>query len=185
MALNEFERRVLEVTQNDLDLRQLVRETGSGRPPEYFGYALQIGSAASPLVNGVTQQGVINVQADAWFLLQYINAAVILPNGSTWGDLSQFTGSGNVLLQITDTGAGQDLYNVPGGFSGSPAINLAGSTFGGMAGVPYVFPSPRLIPPNTNIKVEVTQLGLTLLTNPQPVGFYLMLHGARVPLGGV
>ena len=106
MALNEFERRVLEVTQNDLDLRQLVRETGSGRPPEYFGYALQIGSAASPLVNGVTQQGVINVQADAWFLLQYINAAVILPNGSTWGALSQFTGSGNVLLQITDTGAG-------------------------------------------------------------------------------
>ena len=54
-----------------------------------------------------------------------------------------------------------------------------------MAGVPYVFPSPRLIPPNTNIKVEVTQLGVFALTNPQPVGFYLMLHGARVPLGGV
>lgn len=184
MALNEFERRFLEVTQNDLDLRQLVRELGTGRPPEYFGYPLQIGSAADPLVAGATQQGIINIQADAWYLLQYINAAVILPNGSTWGDLSQFTASGNIALQITDTGAGQDLYNVPSGFSGSPAINLAGSTFGAMAGVPYVFPTPRLIPPNTNIKVEVTQIGNTALTNPAPVGFYLMLNGARIPIGG-
>ena len=184
MALNEWERRRLEVTQNDLDLRQLVRELGSGRPPEYFGYELQIGSAAAPLVAGVTQQGVINIQADAWFLAEYINTAVILPNGSTYGSLAQFTATGNILLQVTDTGAGQDLYQVPSGFSGSPAINLAGSNFGGMAGVPRVFPTPRLIPPNTNIKDEATQLGLTALDNPQPVGFYIMLHGARVPLGG-
>lgn len=183
--MNEFERRVLEVVQNDLDLRQLVRESGSGRPPEYFGYPLQIGSAASPLVAGVAQQGLINIQADAYFLAEYINTAVILPAGSTYGDISQFTTTGNILLQITDTGAGEDLYQVPSGLAGSPGINLAGSTFGGMAGVPYVFPQPRLIAPNTNIKVEVTQLGFTALTNPQPLGFYLMLHGARLPLGGL
>lgn len=181
--MNEFERRFLEVAQNHLDLQALMKAGGALLPPEYFAYTTIIGSAANPLVNGVTQQNIIAIQADAYFLVEYINTAVILPAGSTFGDLSQFTATGNILLQITDTGAGQELFNVPSGFVGSPAINLAGSNFGGMAGVPYVFPTPRLIPPNTNIKVEVTQLGLTALTNPQPVGFYLMLHGARIPLG--
>lgn len=182
--LNEFERRFLEVTQNHLDLHEASLSSGSGLPPEYFGYSLTIGSAANPLLAGVTQQGIIPIQADAWFVIEYISIGVILPDGSTFGDLTQMTDGGNMLVQITDTGAGQELYNLPSGFPGFPAILLAGSPIAAAAGIPYVFPTPRLVPPNTNIKVEMTQLGLTALTNPAPVGGYIMLNGARIPLGG-
>lgn len=181
MPLNEFERRFLEVTQNHLDLKEA--NAGSALPPEYFGYSIQIGSSAAPLVSGVSQQGIIPIQADAWFVIEYISVGVILPAGSTYGDLTQITDAGNIQLQITDTGAGQELYNLPSGFPGFPAILLAGSPIAAAAGIPYVFPTPRLIPPNTNIKVEATQLGFTALTNPQPVGCYVMLNGARIPLG--
>lgn len=181
MPVNEFERRFLEVTQNHLDLKEA--NAGNSLPPEYFGYSLQIGSAANPLVVNVGQQGIIPIQADAWFVIEYISVGVILPAGSTFGDLTQITDAGNIQLQITDTGAGQELYNLPSGFPGFPALLLAGSPIQAAAGIPYVFPTPRLVPPNTNIKVEATQLGFTALTNPQPVGFYIMLNGARVPLG--
>lgn len=184
MALNEWERRFLEVTQNHLDLQEVIAQTGTGLPPEYFGYSLIVGSAANPLVAGVTQQGIIHIQADAWFVIQYLSVGVILPAGSTFGDLTQITDGGNMQLQITDTGAGEELYNLPAGFPGFPAILLAGSPIAAAAGIPYVFPTPRLVPPNTNIKVEMTQLGFTALTNPQPVGAYLMLNGARVAIGG-
>lgn len=181
--LSEFERRFLEVTQNHLDLMEALRATGSNLPPEYFGYTAQIGSAASPLVAGVTQSAVITIQADAWFVLQYISAGVILPNGSTYGDQSQMNDAGNILLQVTDTGAGQDLFSQPQGLPGFPAAMVAGTPTRASAGIPYVFPTPRLIPPNTNIKIDCTQLGFTALTNPQPLGAYVMLNGARVPLG--
>lgn len=183
--LNEFERRFLEVTQNHLDLMEAVHSVGGGQAPEYFGYTAVIGSAAAPLLSGVTQQAVIAIQADAWFVLEYISTGVILPNGSTFGDLSQVVDSGNILLQITDTGAGQELYSLPSGLGGFPAAMVSGTPLAAAAGIPYVFPTPRLIPPNTNIKIEATQFGLTALTNPEPVGFYIMLNGARVPLGAV
>jgi hypothetical protein len=183
--LNEFERRFLEVTQNHLDLIEAIQATGSNLPPEYFGYTVQIGSAAVPLASGVTQSAVITIQADAWFVLQYVQTGVILPNGSTFGDLSQVTDAGNILLQVTDTGAGQELYSQPLGMPGFPAITVTGSPGPGAAGLPYVFPTPRLLPPNTNIKVDMTHSGVLAGVNPNPVAGFIMLNGARVPLGGL
>jgi hypothetical protein len=108
---------------------------------------------------------------------------VILPNGSTYGDLTQVRDPGNILLQVTDTGAGEELYSQPPGFAGFPAATMTGAPTRGMTGIPYLFPIPRLIPPNTNIQVTMTQFGVTALSNPLPVGAYFMLNGARVPLG--
>lgn len=181
--LSEFERRFLEVTDNFLDLREAIRATGSNIPPEYFAYSIQLGSATNVLTNGVTQSGVITIQSDAWFVIQYIMCGVILPNGSTYGDLGQVRDPGNILLQITDTGAGQELFSQPAGLAGFPAGITTGAALRVNSGVPYVFPTPRLVPPNTNIKVDMTQLGFTVLTNPLPVGGYLTLNGARIPLG--
>lgn len=183
--MNEFERRFIEIAENHLLIKQAVAGAGSNVIIEYYGYPLQIGSAANPLVNGVTQEGFIAIQADAWFVLEYFSLAVCLPNGSTFGDHSQLTQGGNINLQITDTGAGEDLYNGPGPaalVAGSPAGSSSGTGTGGPGGIPFVFPTPRLIPPNTNIKIDVTQLGLTALTNPQPDGVFIMLNGARVAL---
>ncbi len=183
--LNEWERRYLEVTQNHLDLMRAVEEIGSGLPPEYFGYAATIGSATNPLMEGVTQSTSIAIQADAWFVIQYLTVGVVLPNGSTTGDLSQITDGANLLLQLTDAGAGQELYSQPRGLAGFPAVLVAGSPIAAAAGIPYVFPTPRLVPPNTNIKVDVTQFGFTAVSNPRPVGAYIVLNGARVPLGAM
>ncbi len=175
--MNEYERRALELAINHVALKRIVESMGSAAVVEHFGYVLEIGSIAAPLVAGVQRQGVITLRADAWFVLTYISGAVILPNGSTWGNLSTFTDPGNVKLQITDTGAGQELFS-----TSAPAGIITGTPNPGIAGVPLTLPTPRAIPPNTNIKVEVTQIGNTALENPAPVGFFLVLNGARVAM---
>jgi hypothetical protein len=174
--MNEFERRFLEMAQNHVYLHQA---NAGGPPPEYYGYTLQIGSVTDQLASGVTHQGQIAVQADAWFLLQYISVGVSVLAG-TFGDTTQITDGGNLLIQITDTGAGEDLYNIPAGFAGMPAILSSGSPLSASAGVPYVFPTPRLIPPNTNILVHVTKLGNAIGENPDLAGAYIVFNGARI-----
>jgi hypothetical protein len=175
--LNEFERRFLEMAQAHLNLHQA---NAGGPPPEYYGYPLQIGSATDTLDDGITHQGVIAIQSDAWFLLQYLSVGVILPTGSQFGDLTQMTDGGNLQIQITDTGAGEDLYNTGPGVIAPPAILVAGSPLASSAGIPYVFPTPRLIEPNTNILVNVTKLGVSGTENPTILGVYVMLNGTRV-----
>lgn len=172
--MNEFERRYLEMVQSHIWLHQA---NAGGPPPEYYGYALQIGSSTSQLVNGVTQQGQIAIQADAWFLLQYMSVAVT-PDAQN--DTTQLTDGGNLLIQITDTGAGEDLYNIPLGVPGMPSFLSAGSPLTNAASIPYVFPTPRLIPPNTNILVSVTKLGTLVGGVPDMFGAYVMLNGARI-----
>jgi hypothetical protein len=187
--LTEFERRFLEVAQNHLDLLAASKAAGALLPPEYFGYALALGTPttnpAGPLTSGVTFQGIIPIQADSWFLLEYISVGVVLSGATVFGDTTQMTDGGNLLLQVTDTGLGQELYNLPQGLPGFPAILLAGSPITAAAGIPYVFPTPRLLPPMTNVKVEMTKLGTNAgLDNPDMLGAYIMLNGARIPLGG-
>lgn len=174
--LNEFERRFLDVTQQHLYLHQA---NAGGPAPEAFGYPLTLGSAAAPLTPGLNVQGVITIQADAWFLWDYISSGVILPNTPPYGDPSQITDAGNILLQITLPGMGDDLYHIPSGLPGMPAALSTGTPIPAAAGIPYIFATPVLLPPNTNINVSVTHLG-TGATNPDPLGFYLMLNGARI-----
>ena len=178
--MNEFERRFLEMAQNHIYLHQA---NAGGPLPEYYGYPLQIGSATDTLTDGITHQGVIAIQSDAWFLLQYLSVGVILPPGSDFGDPTQITDGGNLLIQITDTGAGEDLYSTGPGVIAPPAIVVAGSPLAGSAGIPYVFPTPRLIMPNTNILVNVTKLGVAGTENPAVLGAYVMLNGTRIEVG--
>jgi hypothetical protein len=174
--MNEFERRFLEMAQSHLYLHQA---NAGGAPPEYYGYPLQIGSATDQLADGVTHQGTIAIQADAWFLLQYVSVGVIL-SAASFGDVTQITDGGNLLIQITDTGAGEDIFAIAPGAVAPPAILVAGSPLAGAGGIPYVFPTPRLIPPNTNIQVSVTKFGASTPENRDPFGAYIMLNGARI-----
>lgn len=179
--LNEFQRRWLDMVQQNIYLQQA---NAGGPDPEYFGYPLQIGSVSNRLTNGVTQQGVITIQADAWFLWETISSAVVLPTSTApYGSRREFTDAGNILMQITLPGMGDDLYNIPPGVPGMPAALSTGSPVAAMAGVPYLFPTPVLLPPNTNINISATKLGdETDGNNPDPGGFFVMLHGARVML---
>lgn len=168
--MNEYERRRLELAQNHEDLRGLIASMKRTAVIEHFGYTASLGSVAAPLVNAVPQSVNIPLQADAYFLLQYISTAVIRPN-TPW----YFTDSGSISLQITDTGAGEVLFNTP-----SLAGILAGTPTRPQTGIPLLLPIPRLIRPNTTIKIDATQLGVNVTDNQQPVGFFISLLGSRI-----
>lgn len=168
--MNELERRTLEVAQNHQDLKRLVASLKRTAVIEHFGYTATLGSVAAPLVNAVPQSVNLPLQADAYFLLQYVSTAVIKPN-TPW----YCTDAGNILLQITDTGSGEVLFNTP-----SLAGILTGTTVRPQTGVPLLLPIPRLIKPNTTVKIDVTQLGVNVTDNQQPVGFFISLLGSRI-----
>lgn len=168
--MNEFERRQLEIAQNHVDLKDVVAAMKRTAVIEHFGYTAALGSIAAPLVAGVPQSVNIPLQADAYFVLQYVSTAVIKPNTPFW-----CTDAGNILLQITDTGSGEVLFNTPslGGI-------LTGTTTRPQTGIPLLLPIPRVIKPNTTVKIDVTQLGVNVTDNQQPVGFFLSLLGSRI-----
>lgn len=169
--MNEFERRFLEITQNHVDFVRALKAAGGGNLVEYRGY-----SATFPaFVAGVALQQIIPIEADAAFVLQYLTVATILPNGSTYGALSLASNSANVMMKITDMGSGEALYN-----QAVPAGLAAGSPLPGMTGIPFLMPVPRIIPSNTNIQIELQNLGFTAVSNPLPVAAYVTLNGARV-----
>lgn len=168
--MNEFERRQLEVAQNHVDLRRVVADMKRAAIIEHFGYTASLGSIAAPLVNGVTQSASIPLQADAYFVLQYISTTVIKPNTP-----SLCTDSGNILLQITDTGSGEVLFNAP-----NVAAILTGTATRPQTGIPLLLPIPRVIKPNTIVKLDVTQFGVNVTDNQQPVGFFVSLIGSRI-----
>jgi hypothetical protein len=176
--LNEYARRFLDVTQQH---RALLQANAGGPPPEYFGYVAQLGSATNTLTNGVSFQTAISIQADAWFLWEYLSVGVTMPATPPFGGPEQFTEGGNLLLQITNTGTGDDLYSIPSGFAGMPATLSAGSPNAGGAGIPYIFPTPVLLPPNTNVNILVQKLGTNAgADNPDLTGAWVMLNGSRV-----
>jgi hypothetical protein len=169
--MNEFERRMLEVARQHVDLAEALHSMGSNAIVEHFGYSARIGSEASPLLDGVQQSTLLALQSDAWFVLQYISSCVVLPDSTWYG-----TDSGNIQLQITDTGEGNVLYSTP-----SSAGVLTATISRPQTGIPFLLPIPRLIPPNTNIKIDVTQMGVTV-DNTEPVGFFISLMGSRVAM---
>jgi len=168
--MNEFDARLLDVTQNHVDLAELLQALGANGQIEHFGYTLQLGSAASPLLSGVMQADVLALQSDAWFVLQYVSSCVVRPNTPQW-----FTDSGNIMLRIVDTGAGEVLYSTP-----SSAGVLTATISRPQTGVPLLLPLPRIIPPNTNIQVSATQLGVNVVDNFEPIGFWVFLGGSRI-----
>lgn len=176
--LNEFERRVLQMAENYVDLGEaLVAGGQTAVRPRYFGYSGVIGSAADPFVFNVPRQVIIPIRADSYFNLWCITVGIILPNGSTNGDLSQVTMGNDMDLQITDMGSGETLYNVA-----APAALLVGSPLPEAAGIPFVLRTPRLLPPNVNVLVEMTWTLTVAAFFPPPNQAWIMLNGGRVPV---
>lgn len=168
--MNEFDRRLIEVAANHVDLTEMARALGAGGQFEHFSYTLRIGTAAAPLLNGVQRSGRLAMQSDAWFVMQYVSSCVIRPNSPQW-----FTDSGSIQLRVTDTGEGDTLYSSP-----TSAGVLTATISRPQSGIPLLLPIPRIIPPNTNLKVDVTQLGVNISDNQEPIGFWLFFGGSRI-----
>lgn len=164
--MNEFERRMLEVARNHNDLVDLAKAAGVGALVEHYGYTVAFGGAAAPLLSGVAHTVLKTMQADAWFVLQYVSSCVVRPSSKQWA-----TDAGNINLQITDTGSGDILFSQP-----LSAGVLTATVSRGQSGVPMLLPIPRILPPNTNVKVEATQLGAV----DEPLYFFLFLGGSRI-----
>lgn len=170
--MNEFDARLVDVAQNHADLVELARSLGASGLVEHFSYTLPIGSEAAPLVNGVLRAGVLAMEADAFFVLQYVSSCVVRPDMPYW-----FLDSGNIKLRIADTGAGDVIYSSP-----LSAGVLTATISRAQTGIPLLLPIPRLIPPQTNINVEVTQLGVNVTDNQEPIGFWLFFGGSRIAM---
>jgi hypothetical protein len=166
---NEFERRMVEIARRHKDLESVVAGLGSRAVIEHFGYTVQIGTEASPLVSGVQQSEILAMQADAWFVLEYISSCVIT-DGIPWYCLD----SGAVQIQLTDTGQGHTLYSTP-----SSAGVLTATISRPQTGIPFLLAIPRLIPPNTNIKIDATQFADDATTID---AIFVSLIGSRVAM---
>lgn len=169
--MNEFERRLLEVAKNHDDLVDLAGALGANALVEHYGYTAQFGDGVNPLLSGVTHTVLKTMQADAWFVLQYVSSCVVRPSTRQW-----CVDSGNIQLQVTDTGTGDVLFSQP-----LSAGVLTATISRAQSGVPMLLPIPRVLPPNTNVKVEATQLG-NAAGNDEPFYFFLFLGGSRVAL---
>jgi hypothetical protein len=168
--MNEFNRRMLALAQQHADLRSLVAAMGSTATIEHFGYSLRLGSEASPLTDGTLFSDVIPMQADSWFALQYVSSCVIRPETPYW-----CSDSGNVQLEMTDTGAGFTFYSTP-----SSAGVLTATISRPQPGIPFLLPILRLIPPSTNVKVDARQMGVNVTDNQEPIAFFVSLQGSRI-----
>lgn len=158
--MNEYERRMLDLAQNWVNLRKAAATEGHLSALEFFGYTANFGAVAS----GDTAQVVVPVQADAFFVLSYITAAQQVETDPDINLASAFT------LQITDTGAGKTLYSAP-----SIASLLVGSANAFTLGIPILLAVPRVIRPNTNIKLDVTNFGTDNLD-----GIFISMIGTKV-----
>ncbi len=161
--MNEYERRVLDLAQNHENLKEAAASEGRLSLIEYYAYSISFGTAAAPLVAPATVQGIIPIQSDSYFVLSYINASMQF-SGTPFVDKPQL-----FRLQITDTGAGRTLYSNP-----SIAELLVGGANAFIPGVPLLLTVPRVIRPNTNIKVDVETFSNNL------DGIFISLIGAKV-----
>lgn len=176
--MNEFQRRVLDIVTQ---YKYLQEANAGGPPPEFFGYSMTLGSPADTLAPGTLKQGTLAIQADAWFLWIYVSTGVTIPATAGFGGPEQITDGGNILLDIVLPGLGDDLLNIPTSLAGMPAALLTGSPVATAAGIPYMFPTPVLLPPNTNVTVSATKMGTNVGgENPDPTGFFFNMGGARI-----
>lgn len=170
--MNEFERRLLEVTQNHNDVVSLARSAGPAPLVEHFGYTFKMGALGGSIPDaGLT--ALKPILSDAWFVLQYVSSCVVHDPGGAFPDFQWCVDSGQVQLQLTDTGSGEILFSQP-----LSAGVLTGTISRAQTGTPMLLPIPRLIAPATIIKADITPLGGAAAAGVE--WFYLALGGSRI-----
>ena len=161
--MNDLERRMLDVAQQSAYLASVIRDDRQVLGIDYYSYSGRIGTVAAPLANGATDSVSIQIQADSYFVINYMQANT-LNNGGT-----AVNGVSNFLLQVTDTGSGKTFYNQP--------TQLTLVT--GQQGFPFLLSAPRIVPPSVNLKVDVTNN-----SGAGSAGITIVFAGARIYYAG-
>lgn len=162
--MSKFEQKYLDILNASPFIRAFAKPGRRVVRAQYFDYNTRIGSAASPLALNVPQLGNIETQADSDFVATYMTAGVLQLATSV------MTFNRNVAFQVQDLSTGKNF------FSQATIMGL----LAGAGGFPYVFPAPRVINPNTNLAITVTNRDTA--TNYE--GFFIAFHGMRLFYAG-
>lgn len=150
--MNDFERRLLDVTQSHAFIQQVKRQGQNIVAMDFFSYNAAIENVAT----GATGQATVQVQSDSDFVMTYMSAQVI--------SAGAVVGNPLLTVQVTDTGTGKTF------FSSEVFMSLAF----GSGGFPFLLPAPRVIAPNTNLLVNLTNTSAATYTT------YFSFFGVRV-----
>lgn len=150
--MNEFERRLLDAVQNSAWIASVARPNAKILDIDYYNYNTSI----LQLANGGTTTQVIQIQSDSDFAIAYMSGAAVY-GGAVQPDPI-------ALIQYTDTGTGKTFFQNPTLFSLVEGNN----------GLPFYLPAPRVLAPNTNINVTITN------STGSTADFYVNLLGARI-----
>ncbi len=157
--MNDFERRFLDILQTSQYIAGVARQGGKIVAIDYFAYNTKIDSNGSAIPDDATVSGFLQVQADSDFVMSYIAADAIDAAGTAVLDDPVIT------AQITDTGSGKTFFSNP------TLLSLVT----GKGGFPFLLPAPRVVNPNTNIKVDITNR-----TGANVTAVYISFIGARI-----
>lgn len=159
--MNDFERRLLDVMQNSNYIAAVARSNANILGIDTFSYNLgpNQGLAAVPALGSAS--ALAQIQADSDFALTYMSASVV--QAGVINTLPVAT------IQVTDTGTGKTFYSAP---------TLIGLVTGNL-GFPFLLPSPRVIAPNVNLKVDVTNV----VAGAVAMDFFITFIGARIYYG--
>lgn len=136
--MNDFQRRLLDTSLTSVYLAEFAKNDPNVIDMDDFVYSS--GAALLGLAPGVAAQDLIPIQSDSVFIVFYMSGSgVSLATGAA-------TPTPPGKVQFTDTGSNRTYFNQPTQFA-----NVLGS-----GGYPLLLPLPRIIQPNTNIKIDLT-----------------------------
>lgn len=156
----EFENRYLAMLNNSPYIQAVKRPGQEIVNLEDYTYNVTVGSAATPLVLNTDIQQTIQTHADSDFVFTYLSACV---NISANADMKF---NRNLSLQIQDLSTGKFFFNQ------STIMTLVA----GAGGSPYIYPSPRVIAPNTGLQFTVRNRDIAQNYNQ----FFAALRGTRI-----
>lgn len=161
--MNEFERRLLDIVQTSEWIASVARPNGKIINIDYYNYNIgpQGTATLSGIALGAAGSGIIQIQADSDFAIAYMSGSVVVGGAAVANPVS--------TIQITDTGTGKTFFSAP---------TLFGLVMGS-GGLPFYLPAPRVVAPNTNLQINVTNVA-----GAGAADYYINLLGARIYYAG-
>jgi len=155
--MNEFERRLLDVVQNSAWIASVARPNRKILDIDYYNYNVSIAAIAV----AASGTGNIQIQADSDFAITYISGSVVVGGAVVTNPVS--------TIQVTDQGSGKTFFS---------AATLFGLVTG-VGGLPFYLPAPRVVAPNTNLQIAVTNVA-----GAGAADYYVNFLGARIYYAG-
>lgn len=152
--MNDFERRLLDAVQNSAWIAAVARKDREILGIDYYNYTAPL---ITGLAVGASSQSVIQIQSDSDFALTYMSGTVVVAGVAVTNPVS--------TIQITDNGTGKTFFSNP---------TLFGLVLGS-SGTPFYLPAPRVIAPNTNVTLAITNVA-----GAGAGDYYMSLMGARI-----